>query len=68
LVLEVAAGSKAFKFLQANDVILSFNSSKINTLNDLLQADSAAKEANTEMLVFRNKNEVKVFVGQVGEK
>jgi S1-C subfamily serine protease len=43
LVLEVPAGSGASKFLQSNDVILSFNLKKINTLNDLLQAHAAAR-------------------------
>jgi len=62
LVLEVPAGSAAFKFLQANDVILSFNFKKIKTLSDLVQAHRAVNETNTEVVVFRNQKEVKVIV------
>jgi S1-C subfamily serine protease len=68
LVLEVAAGSGALKFLQANDVILSFNFKKINTLSDLLHARMAATGANTEVLVFRNQKELKVRVDLSGKK
>ena len=68
LVLEVAKGSGASKFLQANDVILSFNLKKINTLQDLLQAHAAATGVNTEVLVFRNQKELKVRVDLPGKK
>lgn len=68
LVLEVPAGSAAFKFLQANDVILSFNSKKIRTVSDLLQAQKTTAGTNTEVLVFRNQNAIKMQVGLVKEK
>lgn len=68
LVLEVPAGSAAFKFLQVNDVILSFNSKKIRTVSDLLQAQKTTTGTNTEVLVFRNQHEVKIQITLVGKK
>jgi S1-C subfamily serine protease len=68
LVLEVPASSAAFKFLQANDVILSFNSKKIRAVSDLLQAQKTTTGTNTEVVVFRNQHEVKIQVGLVKEK
>jgi len=68
LVLEVPARSAAFKFLQANDVILSFNSKKISTVSDLFQAQKTTTGTNTEVVVFRNQNALKIQVGLVKEK
>ena len=61
LVVEVAAGSVASTFLQANDVILSFNLSKTNNLHDLLEARKSVTGAKTEVIVFRNQREVKLI-------
>lgn len=68
LVLDVPARSAAFKFLQANDVILSFNSKKIRTVIDLFQAQKTTNGTNTEVVVFRNQNALKIQVGLVKEK
>jgi hypothetical protein len=68
LVLDVPARSAAFKFLQANDVILSFNSKKIRTVSDLFQAQKTTTGTNTEVVVFRNQNALKIQVGLVKEK
>ena len=68
LVLEVPVKSAAFKFLQANDVILSFNSKKIRTVSDLFQAQKTTTGTNTEVVVFRNQNALKIQVGLVKEK
>jgi len=57
LVVEVAAGSVASRFLQANDVILSFNLLKTNNLHDLLEARKSAVEGKTEVVIFRNQKE-----------
>jgi S1-C subfamily serine protease len=62
LVLEVVAGSEASKFLQANDVILVYNSRKTNNLDDLLEAQKLAIGAKTEVVIFRNQKEEKVNV------
>ena len=62
LVLEVAAGSGAAKFLQANDVILSFNYKQINKLRDLLEARMSVIGTNTEIVIFRNQKEMKKWV------
>ena len=60
LVVEVKTGSVASKFLQANDVILNFNSKQINNLQDLKEVELAVNVANTELIVFRNQKEVKI--------
>jgi hypothetical protein len=59
LVLEVAVGSGAAKFLQANDVILSFNHKQINKLHDLIEARKSVIRTNTEVVIFRNQKEMK---------
>jgi hypothetical protein len=59
LVVEVKAGSEASGFLQANDVILSFNNKAINKLHDLSEARMSVIGTNTEVVVFRNQKEVK---------
>jgi S1-C subfamily serine protease len=59
LVVEVTAKSVASKFLQPNDVILSFNSKKTNKLRDLLEARMSVIGSNTEVVVFRNQKEEK---------
>ena len=59
LVLEVAAGSVASRFLQANDVILSFNALKTNNLYELLAARKSVTGAKVEVMIFRNQKEVK---------
>lgn len=61
LVVDVAAGSVASRFLQANDVILSFNSMKINNLRDLLEARKSVAGAKVEVVIFRNQREVKLM-------
>ncbi|HJV77451.1 MAG TPA: DUF1565 domain-containing protein [Paludibacter sp.] len=68
LVVEVAAGSVASRFLQANDVILSFNSRKTNNLRELLEARKSVVGTKTEMVIFRNQKEVKKWVELGGEK
>ncbi len=68
LVVEVAAGSVASRFLQANDVILSFNNKPVNKLRDLFNARvSVIIGSNAEMVLFRNQKEVKKWV-DFGEK
>lgn len=62
LVLEVVAGSVTSKFIQANDVILFYNSLKINNLADLLTAQKSIIGDKTEMVIFRNQKEVKKWV------
>jgi hypothetical protein len=59
LVVEVKAGSEASGFLQANDVILSFNNRTVNKLHDLSEARMSVIGTNTEVVVFRNQKEVK---------
>lgn len=60
LVVAVTPGSAAAKFLQANDVILSFNNKKVNKLRDLLEARMSVIGSGTEALIFRNQREMKV--------
>lgn len=59
LVVDVAAGSGASAFLQANDVILSFNNKSIDKLRDLLEARMSVIGTTTDVIVFRNQKEVK---------
>jgi hypothetical protein len=59
LVLSVAHGSAASKFLQANDVILTFNHRQVNNLKDLLEARGAVTGKNTEIVIFRNQHQLK---------
>jgi len=61
LVVEVAVGSVASVFLQANDVILSFNLLKTNNLHDLLEARKSVDGTKTEVIVFRNQRQVKLM-------
>jgi hypothetical protein len=61
LVMEVAAGSVASRFLQTNDVILSINSRKINNMRDLLEARKSVDGAKAEVVVFRNQKEVRLI-------
>jgi hypothetical protein len=58
LVLEVAAGSAASSFLQANDVILTFNALKTNKLYDLLAARKSVTGAKVDVIIFRNQEVV----------
>ena len=62
LVVEVASASSAKKFLQANDVILSFNNKQVNKLRDLLEARMSVIGSGTEVLIFRNQKEIKIHV------
>jgi hypothetical protein len=62
LIVEVTAGSGASKFLQVNDVILSFNYRQIEKLRDLLEARMSVIGSNTEVVVFRNQKEIKMKV------
>jgi len=59
LVLSVAHGSAASGFLQANDVILTFNRRQVNNLKDLLEARGAVTGKNTEIVIFRNQHQLK---------
>ena len=62
LVMEVAAGSVAAKFLQPNDVILSFNSKITDKLRELLEARRSLIGSNTEVVIFRNQKKEKIEV------
>lgn len=62
LVVEVAAGSVASRFLQANDVILGLNDKQVNKLRDLLEARMSIIGVNTEVIIFRNQKEEKKWV------
>jgi hypothetical protein len=62
LVLEVATGSIAAQFLQANDVILSVNGRSVNNLIDLFDARVSVIGSNTEVVIFRNQKEEKKWV------
>ena len=62
LVTEVAAGSAAAKFLQPNDVILSFNSKITDKLRELLEARMSLIGSNTEVVIFRNQKKEKIEV------
>ena len=62
LVIEVAAGSGASGFLQANDVILSLNYKPTNKLRDLFEARRSVNGSNAEMVIYRNQKELKVWV------
>lgn len=42
------------KFLKANDMILLFNSMKINNLNDLFEAKKLILGDKTKLVIFRN--------------
>jgi hypothetical protein len=59
LVLSVARGSAASGFLQANDVILTFNHRQIGNLKDLLEARRAVIGTETEIVIFRNQHQLK---------
>ncbi len=62
LVVELIPGSIAAKFLQANDVILSFNNKQVNKLRDLLEARMSVIGSGTEVVIFRNQKEIKMHV------
>ena len=49
-------------FLQANDVILGLNDKQVNKLRDLLEARMSVIGANTELVIFRNQKEMKMWV------
>jgi len=55
-------------FLQANDVILGLNDKQINKLRDLLEARMSVIGANTELVIFRNQKEMKMWVELAGNK
>ncbi|MDD4970336.1 MAG: right-handed parallel beta-helix repeat-containing protein [Paludibacter sp.] len=68
LVVEVAPGSVAAMFLQANDVILSLNNKPVNKLHDLFSARvSVIIGTNAEVVLFRNQKELKRWA-ELGEK
>ncbi|UUF12480.1 MULTISPECIES: right-handed parallel beta-helix repeat-containing protein [Flavobacterium] len=62
LVLEVAKTSEAAKFLQVNDVILTFNKIQVNSLSDLLEAYNSHIDSKTEVVFFRNQKKEKKWV------
>lgn len=68
LVIEVTAGSNAAKLLQANDVILCYNSRKTNNLNDLSEAQKSVIGDKTEVVIFRNQKKVKKWIELKSEK
>ena len=68
LVVETVAGSVASMFLQANDVILSFNSLKTNNMRELLEARKSVVGTKIKVVIFRNQKEVKKWVELSGEK
>ena len=68
LVIEVASGSGASGFLQANDVILLLNNKKVNKIHDLLEAHMSVVGTNTEVVVFRNQKEIKKWIELDGKK
>lgn len=68
LVLEVVAGSVTSGFLQPNDVILFYNSLKINNLADLFTAQKSIIGDKTEIVIFRNQKQVKNWVVLKAEK
>ena len=68
LVVEVAAGTVASRFLQANDVILGLNDKQVNKLRDLLEARMSVIGTNTGMVIFRNQKEEKKWVELEGKK
>jgi len=49
-------------------VILLFNNKKVNKLRDLLEARMSVIGSNTEALIFRNQQEIKIQVELNGEK
>jgi len=55
-------------FLQANDVILGLNDKQVNKLRDLLEARMSVIGANTELVIFRNQKEMKMWVELAGNK
>lgn|GEM_PF-289108 len=62
LVLEVKAGSAASSCLHPNDVILALNFKQVNNLRDFLDAERSVIGTNTELLIFRNQEEIKVKI------
>ena len=68
LVVELIPGSVAAKFLQANDVILSFNNQQVNKLRDLLEARMSVIGSGTEIVIFRNQEEIKMHIELNGGK
>jgi hypothetical protein len=68
LVVEVTPGSIAAKFLQTNDVILSFNNKQVDKMRDLFEARMSVIGSNTEVLIFRNQKKTKMRVELNGGK
>jgi hypothetical protein len=67
LVVEVAKGSAASTFFQANDVILLFNYKPVESMQDLLAARMSLIGTQAEVIVFRNQKETKMMVKMVDE-
>lgn len=68
LVVDVAAGSEASGFLQANDVILLFNNRPVNKLNDLIEARMSVIGTTTEIVVLRNQKQIKRSIELNGKR
>ena len=68
LVIDVAAGSEAAGFLQANDVILLFNNRPVNKLYDLLEARMSVIGTNTEIVIHRNQKQIKKSIELSGKR
>ncbi|MDM8159991.1 PDZ domain-containing protein [Labilibaculum sp. K2S] len=68
LVLEVVKTSESAKFLQVNDVILSFNNKQINRLSDLFEAYKSHRGSKIRVVLFRNQKEDKIWVELEGDK
>jgi len=55
------------KFLQVNDLILSFNNTKTDKIRDLLEARELVIGTATEVVIFRNQKEIKKWV-ELGDR
>src|SRR5665648_117312 len=62
LVLSVPGSSRLTGLLQPNDVVLSLNQKKTNTIRDLMEARMTVIGSRCEMVVFRNQNEMKIWI------
>lgn len=62
LVVDLAPDATIAPFLRPNDVILSLNQIKTNTLRGFLEARMSVIGSSTEMVIYRNQQEVKVRV------
>lgn len=59
LVLEVTAGSVTSRFLQRNNVILSFDNKPVNNLHDLQMVSMSVIGSGIEIIIFLNLHKIK---------